>query len=420
MVDICYQDRDYIINNIDNVAILKLLEENGYVIDANWWGSDTPVQGGLFYDALCAIFGTEKVQEFARDEEDNDKKAIADFMGCPIAIDTDSFFYDHMPIIAAKSDILNSDVAEQVDHKLNSHDDLNPDGPEIMLIKTGFLIIFSECFYFSCVIKEILDALNIVTGHIPENTDSSLPAAPDIQIRIWPEVAEVEAVSPAGIKTEKKLHPSELIQLFASHSTVTSFKHPEPINNTTSSGLLPHNPETVSTLFVNESESIEFIPEHEPNSISYGTKTKGKVKTVGIMVPTGIYPYNYNGEIFDIPFPQMLFVFSIAQKRIGHCQLFALKRGRVNKDTVLYRFPFGNVGHNGSICFGRNKLPEIESLAELETFYMFVLGLEHNDDDYWNEGQQQREVLESLKGSFDQELLVETNLTIKNLIKEED
>lgn len=70
---------------------------------------------------------------------------------------------------------------------------------------------------------------------------------------------------------------------------------------------------------------------------------------------------------YEIYFPAFLFCFSLRKGRINDTYVFALKGEKWNRNSRLYNYPFGNVSTSShKVCWGRNQLPVIDSLHQLD------------------------------------------------------
>lgn len=101
-----------------------------------------------------------------------------------------------------------------------------------------------------------------------------------------------------------------------------------------------------------------------------------------LIVPEGLRPFYYMDEIFMIPFPVLVFYFMVLDGRMTFSKCYAMKKGSVTEDSILYHYPFGNVYDDGKICWGKNKLPEIKRMKELETLVSLFFGSPTNNDLY--------------------------------------
>lgn len=95
-----------------------------------------------------------------------------------------------------------------------------------------------------------------------------------------------------------------------------------------------------------------------------------------LKVPAGIRSLQYHSEPFMVPFPETVFLLTSVSGRLVFSQVFASENGNV------YHYPFGNVYPDGKICWGRNSLPEIRSLLDMQKIPILFYGSDTNDDLY--------------------------------------
>lgn len=69
----------------------------------------------------------------------------------------------------------------------------------------------------------------------------------------------------------------------------------------------------------------------------------------------------------EIPFPDMLFVFEISGGRFSSSRAFSVIPPLGLPSNKLYLFPFGNVNHNGHICWGSASKGEVKDAIVLDS-----------------------------------------------------
>jgi len=427
---IAAEDKTDMLIRLDNIRTLKILQQYGYgLIEHNWTpnypSSPQYIDHNIFFSALKRIFGKENIEVFFietnRPEERRIVKAqIKEFIGCNFRFQG-SNIRDYFTIIAIKSEHVNSSK-RWIKYALNKEEENIPDINDyaIFPVKTGFLIMLSELYSYSQIIKNIIGILEkMKLVEKKEIAKSAKKDPPEVRITLRPHTAYVE-IADDGLKSEKRLHPLELVRAIAQHSAIPDkFKIPDPTMVTAGTGILPHSHTSISTLFVYNTIKTEYEPAYD-EVFTYQPKPEVVSASVGVLIPAGKYLYNYYGEIYSVAFPQMLFIYETQKDgecyKITNCKIFSLKKGPVNIDTKVYCFPFANVDDNGNICFGQNRLPFIKSLSELETFFAFILGMESNNDLYKGEISQ-RELVETFSAEdvFDESLLKDYG-TMKELL----
>lgn len=66
-------------------------------------------------------------------------------------------------------------------------------------------------------------------------------------------------------------------------------------------------------------------------------------------------------ETLQVPCPACIFFFNVFNGRADYVNMVALKKSFENMNDVLYRFPYGNTGTDGGVCWNSVKIPEIKS-----------------------------------------------------------
>lgn len=164
---------------------------------------------------------------------------------------------------------------------------------------------------------------------------------PELIIKMKGESNEAEVVLTAndGSKNHKTVGIDDIIS-----NLTSSFK--------LSTGLLPR-----STRFFSGSPNDYIIGIEEPSKIRRFARRDEKASTTQIR----------------IPFPICFFIFNVKGNRVQKSNVFATRSSILKEDDQLYRFPFGNVYNDGSICWGSNKLGVINSplslVGVIATFY---------------------------------------------------
>lgn len=93
----------------------------------------------------------------------------------------------------------------------------------------------------------------------------------------------------------------------------------------------------------------------------------------------------YHNTRYDIPIPSLAFYFSIVKSRIYQTKVFALKDERPKDQSKLFIYPFGNVSvGSGNVCWGANRLKDIQNLRDLEEIVALFLQSQCNSYHYRN------------------------------------
>lgn len=102
-----------------------------------------------------------------------------------------------------------------------------------------------------------------------------------------------------------------------------------------------------------------------------------------IVVPEGIFPVRYYDTNFTIPFPSLVFNFNVLKGKVVQARCFALKDVIPTDNSIIYRYPFGNVhSSNGNICWGSNNLETVNQMCDLNKIITLFYGSPTNDDLY--------------------------------------
>jgi hypothetical protein len=119
----------------------------------------------------------------------------------------------------------------------------------------------------------------------------------------------------------------------------------------------------IADLLAELSRDMEITTGILPSGTKFYAGTKNAYR-IGIQVPAKVRTaefrlYDYGLRTVTVPFPEILFVFSVNGQRIIHSKLFACIPPVGRSYDRLYRFPFGNVYENGDICWGSNTHPQV-------------------------------------------------------------
>lgn len=155
-------------------------------------------------------------------------------------------------------------------------------------------------------------------------------------------------------------------------------------------------------------------------------KLKADVVTV---LPASMQVMQYEDTQYDVCVPSLVFSFHVDKGRLECTRVFALKDAKPTDDSILYRYPYGNVYDDGKVCWGHNSLPDIHAIKRLEMVMTLFIQSPCNSDLYRPEkcigirGVELRELFEKLRNvqSFPEEYLVPIkkqrgNMRLKDLI----
>lgn len=102
--------------------------------------------------------------------------------------------------------------------------------------------------------------------------------------------------------------------------------------------------------------------------------TDGKVLSAVIRLPGGVRDFLYKGESYTIPMPNLVFRF-VAEDGYIHRSFCAVEFA-----DELYHYPFGNVYHDGHICFGNVTNENIRTFKDFEKVITAFVYAETNND----------------------------------------
>lgn len=91
-----------------------------------------------------------------------------------------------------------------------------------------------------------------------------------------------------------------------------------------------------------------------------GIEVPGRRRTVSFSLTTGKFDV-------EIPFPDMLFIFEVSRGHYQSSKGFAVIPPVGLSNDQLYLFPFGNISHNGSICWGSAATGEVTDAIMLDS-----------------------------------------------------
>ena len=87
----------------------------------------------------------------------------------------------------------------------------------------------------------------------------------------------------------------------------------------------------------------------------------------------------YQGGHYWIPFPGCLFFLEVKKGAVCHKYVYCYADEEIKDESRLFRYPFGNVSSNGSICMG-NILTKRLSFEKADEFMdLFFSGVTNND-----------------------------------------
>lgn len=147
------------------------------------------------------------------------------------------------------------------------------------------------------------------------------------------------------------------------------------------------------------------------------------------VLPASMQMMQYENTRYDVCVPSLVFSFHVNKGRLEKTRVFTIKDENPTENSVLYRYPYGNVYDDGRVCWGSNALPDILEIKRLEMVMTLFIQSPCNSDLYRSEkciGKKDvslRELFEQLRNvqSFPEEYLVPIkkqrgNMRLKDLI----
>jgi len=84
--------------------------------------------------------------------------------------------------------------------------------------------------------------------------------------------------------------------------------------------------------------------------------------------------FSTKGKNYMLPFPGLVFAIRVNMDgvlKVGLC--YAVKDAVITEDTILYRYPYGNVsGDNGKICFGSGNVEKPDGPITYKEIYRYI------------------------------------------------
>lgn len=99
---------------------------------------------------------------------------------------------------------------------------------------------------------------------------------------------------------------------------------------------------------------------------------------VAFFVPAAKRGVLYGGMHFYVPFPNLVFTFSVRSGLMIYGNCFATNE--LSDKGLAYYYPFGNVSYDGRICFGNIKRQKCTCLKDTEMYVEQFFQSETNND----------------------------------------
>ena len=163
-----------------------------------------------------------------------------------------------------------------------------------------------------------------------------------------------------------------------------------------------------------------------PNCLHVGINSDGN-KSYCLWYPQLYADISYHETAYpNFPLPRLVFAFHAdTEGKISGCRMGVAADERPTMNSVMYRYPFSNVGGSmGTICIGRNALPQYKTphaLASLPTFLLSIPNGDHSFSVLNNKlGLQYRDLMEHLKDKdpsyYYSDVLIPNGKTLKDFI----
>lgn len=103
------------------------------------------------------------------------------------------------------------------------------------------------------------------------------------------------------------------------------------------------------------------------------------------VLPASMQMMQYENTHYDVCVPSLVFAFHVEEGKLSHTRVFTLKDETPKDESVLYRYPYGNVYDDGRVCWGYNKLQDIREIKGLEMIMTLFIQSPCNSDLYRSE-----------------------------------
>ena len=157
----------------------------------------------------------------------------------------------------------------------------------------------------------------------------------------------------------------------------------------------------------------------------YISSTEDMTGRIAIFVPAAIQRMAYeNGkDSILVPYPSLILIFSFKKGKLEKTCAFSTKAQKITQihgDTVLYRYPYGNVSPmSGAVCWGQNRFNAIQSWQEINQLVNQFITSPTNSDLYQAGTSTSLKVdliellrIQSSKSYFDEDILITTKRTL--------
>ena len=128
----------------------------------------------------------------------------------------------------------------------------------------------------------------------------------------------------------------------------------------------------------------------------------------------------YDTTYKNIGMPYTLFALKVSNGIVTDIRIMCSKARIITEDTTMFAYPFSNVGTQGGVCLGHNRinypLDTIYSILNIPEMFLAMPNSEHNYGHNLS-GLYYRDMLKELEGKpFKEEWLTPNNMTFKSFI----
>lgn len=125
-----------------------------------------------------------------------------------------------------------------------------------------------------------------------------------------------------------------------------------------------------------EKEPYFSIPDLPQYYYRGGITAKEDTFWVSFFLPKGVRQLGYSptNEFFRITYPGLFFVISVNKGVVVQKHCYAVADGTITENSLLYKYPFGNVSQDGSICMGNCSTKIRDFKSSHEFVQSFLLG----------------------------------------------
>jgi len=152
-----------------------------------------------------------------------------------------------------------------------------------------------------------------------------------------------------------------------------------------------------------------------------------------LFIKKGIYPFNNEGKRSKIHYPNMIFaigvdmtyslktssIYVVKDEDINTMSAYGVESIMIKPNARMYRYPIGNVGGGGRICWGGITFPLVESYINvfeiINMFFNSMSNLDHSTGPF-RDSQTRTEILSKLQDTpFEEDILEPMNMKFSDI-----